>query len=81
MVNENAIVVLEDLNMGFKSGRSKVEKQVYQKFEKMLIDKLNFLVDKSKGYHDNGGVYNAYQLSSKFESFENGASERDVYFM
>ena len=31
---------MEDLNSGFKNGRKKVEKQVYQKFEKQLIDKL-----------------------------------------
>ena len=37
----NAIVILEDLNFGFKRGRFKVEKQVYQKFEKTLIDMLN----------------------------------------
>jgi CRISPR-associated protein Cpf1 len=70
MVKENAIVVLENLNMGFKSGRSKVEKQVYQKFEKMLIDKLNFLVDKTKSGDEDGSVYHAHQLSTKFESFE-----------
>ena len=46
MVKYNAIVVLEDLNAGFMRGRQKVEKQVYQKFEKMLIDKLNYYVDK-----------------------------------
>ena len=46
MIEYNAIVVMEDLNFGFKRGRFKVEKQVYQKFEKMLIDKLNFLADK-----------------------------------
>ena len=38
MLKYNAIIVLEDLNMGFMRGRQKVEKQVYQKFEKMLID-------------------------------------------
>jgi len=37
MVKHNAIVVLEDLNMGFMRGRQKVEKQVYQKFEKMYV--------------------------------------------
>lgn len=48
IVEYNAIVVLEDLNRGFIRGRQKVEKQVYQKFEKMLIDKLNYLVDKKR---------------------------------
>lgn len=70
MVKYNAIVVLEDLNMGFMRGRQKVEKQVYQKFEKMLIDKLNYLVDKKALATDNGGVLKAYQLTNKFESFK-----------
>lgn len=45
MVKYHAVVVLEDLNKGFMRGRQKVEKQVYQKFEKMLIDKLNPLAE------------------------------------
>ena len=70
MVEFNAIVVLEDLNMGFIRGRQKVEKQVYQKFEKMLIDKLNFLVDKKKSATERGGTLQALQLTNKFESFQ-----------
>lgn len=70
MVENNAIVVMEDLNFGFKRGRQKVEKQVYQKFEKMLIDKLNCLVFKNKEAAETGGVLNALQLSNKFESFQ-----------
>ncbi len=69
MLKYNAIIVLEDLNIGFMRGRQKVEKQVYQKFEKMLIDKLNYLADKKKDPSEVGGVLNAYQLTSKFESF------------
>ncbi len=70
MVENNAIVVLEDLNFGFMRGRQKVEKQVYQKFEKMLIDKLNYLVDKKKPINAIGGVLQALQLTNKFESFK-----------
>ncbi len=70
MVVHNAIVVMEDLNFGFKRGRFKVEKQVYQKLEKMLIDKLNFLVFKDKDPNEAGGLYNALQLTNKFESFQ-----------
>ena len=70
MVTYNAIVVLEDLNMGFMRGRQKVEKSVYQKFEKMLIDKLNYLVDKKKQANELGGTLQAFQLSNKFESFK-----------
>ncbi len=70
MVKYNAIVVLEDLNLGFMRGRQKVEKQVYQKFEKMLIDKLNYFVDKKALATADGGVLKAYQLTNKFESFK-----------
>ena len=70
MIRYNAIVVLEDLNFGFMRGRQKFEKQVYQKFEKMLIDKLNYLVDKDKEWTEDGGVYRAYQLTDKFKSFQ-----------
>lgn len=70
MVKYNAIVVLEDLNSGFMRGRQKVEKSVYQQFEHMLIDKLNYLVDKKIPAIEDGGLMRAYQLTSKFESFQ-----------
>ena len=70
MIKYNAIVVLEDLNFGFKRGRQKFERQVYQKFEKMLIDKLNLYVDKQRAIDENGGLLKAYQLTAEFESFQ-----------
>lgn len=70
MVQYNAIVVLEDLNIGFKRGRQKVELSVYQQFEKMLIDKLNYLVDKNTLANNPGGLLRAYQLTGKFTSFK-----------
>ncbi len=66
----NAIVVLEDLNFGFMRGRQKFEHSVYQKFEKMLIDKLNYLADKKKNPQEIGGLLKAYQLTNQFESFQ-----------
>jgi CRISPR-associated protein Cpf1 len=77
MIENNAIIVMEDLNKGFKRGRMKVEKQVYQKFEKMLIDKLQYLVFKTDNNGeptnptDAGGVLNGYQLSDYFDSMKN----------
>lgn len=70
MIKHNAIIVMEDLNMGFKRSRQKIEKQVYQKFEKMLIDKLNYVVDKQKDAKETGGLLNAYQLANKFYTFQ-----------
>ena len=73
MVKNNAIIVIEDLNFGFKRGRFAVERQVYQKFENMLIEKLNYLVFKDKAVTEPGGVLNAYQLTDK------AANVSDVY--
>lgn len=70
VVKYDAIIAMEDLNSGFKNSRTKVEKSVYQKFEKMLIDKLNYLADKKKSPEENGGILRAYQLCEKFESFK-----------
>ena len=80
ILEHNAIVVLEDLNFGFKRGRFKVEKQVYQKFEKMLIDKLNYLVDKKKSPTELGGALNALQLTNKFEGFEKMGKQNGLLF-
>ncbi len=80
MTTYNAIVVLEDLNFGFMRGRQKVEKQVYQKFEKRLIDKLNYLVDKSKPVTQPGGLLKAYQFTSKFESFKKMGKQNGLLF-
>lgn len=70
MVEYNAIVVLEDLNMGFMRGRQKIERSVYEQFEKMLIDKLNYYVDKRTPVERPSGLLNALQLTSKLESFK-----------
>jgi CRISPR-associated protein Cpf1 len=80
MVEHKAILVMEDLNFGFKKGRFKVEKQVYQKFEKMLIEKLNYYVDKNKENTELGGTLKALQLTSKFTSFKEMGKQSGFIF-
>jgi len=80
IIKHNAIVVLEDLNYGFKRGRFGVEKQIYQKFEKALIDKLNHLVFKKENPEKPGGYLNAYQLTNKFESFQKMGKQSGILF-
>lgn len=80
MVKYNAIVVLEELNTGFMRGRQKVESSVYQKFEKMLIDKLNYLADKKQNPEEVGGILNAYQLTCKFDSFQKMGKQSGFLF-
>ena len=65
MIKYNAIIVLEDLNSGFKNSRKKVEKQVYDKFETMLINKLSYFVDKKQDKLKDGGILKAYQFVNK----------------
>ncbi|AQQ71622.1 hypothetical protein SMSP2_01999 [Limihaloglobus sulfuriphilus] len=82
MVKNNAVVVLEDLNFGFKRGRFKVEKQVYQKFEKALIEKLNYLVFKDARPAEPGHYLNAYQLTAPLESFKKlGKQSGFIYYV
>ena len=70
VVENNAVIVMEDLNLGFKRGRQKFEKQVYQKFEKQLIDKLSYLSFKPGTGIDPyapGGIANGLQLCEQVE--------------
>ena len=71
---------MEDLNSGFKNSRKKIEKQIYQKFEKMLIDKLNYLTFKERDINEPGGALNGYQLTEKFDSFEKLGKQSGVLF-
>lgn len=63
VIKYDAIISLENLNSGFKNSRVKVEKQVYDKFENMLINKLNYMIVKNANNNLPGGIYKAYQLT------------------
>lgn len=80
IIRYNAIVVMEDLNVGFKRGRFKVEKQVYQKFEKALITKLNYLSFKDFPAEEEGGVLHGWQLTNPFESFRSMGHQNGIIF-
>lgn len=80
IVEYNAIIVLEDLDLGFKNSRAKIDKQIYQRFEKQLIEKLNYLVFKDCVEDENGSVFHAYQLTNKFESFKKLGKQSGVLF-
>lgn len=73
MVEYNAIVVMENLNFGFKRGRFKVERQVYQKFEVALLQKLQYLVvDKNEqNCLEKGGILKGLQMATEVTSLKN----------
>ncbi|MBE9579391.1 type V CRISPR-associated protein Cas12a/Cpf1 [Moraxella sp. K1664] len=80
MLKYNAIVVLEDLNFGFKRGRFKVEKQIYQNFENALIKKLNHLALKDKADDEIGSYKNALQLTNNFTDLKSIGKQTGFLF-
>ena len=74
-------VVLEDLNTGFKRGRQKIEKTVYQKLEVALAKKLNFLVDKNAKLGEIGSVTNALQLTPPVNNYGDIENRKQVGIM
>lgn len=80
VIKYDAVIAMEDLNSGFINSRKKVDKQVYQKFENMLITKLNYLVDKSADVDSDGGLLNAYQMTNPLDKLNNKAKQNGVVF-
>lgn len=62
-VKYNAVIVLEDLNRGFKQGRSAIERSVYDHLEQALLKKLQYVVDKSAKPDAVFGSRNGVQLA------------------
>ena len=80
-IEHDALIVLEDLNTGFKRGRQKIEKSVYQKFELALAKKLNFLIDKSAKTGEIGSVTNALQLTPPVNNYGDIENRKQVGIM
>jgi hypothetical protein len=81
IIEHNAIVVFEDLNMRFKQVRGGIEKSVYQQLEKALIDKLSFLVKKGEQDSEKAGhLLRAYQLAAPFSTFKEMGKQTGIIF-
>ena len=75
----NALVFMEESNYThFESDG--IEKSVYQNFQKMLIDKLNYYVNKNKNPNELSGQLKALQLSNIFESYIKMGRQSGVLF-
>ena len=81
VVKYDAVIAMEDLNYGFMNSRKKVEKQVYQKFERMLTQKLNYLVDKKLEPTEMGGLLNAYQLTNEASKVRKGRQDGIIFYI
>lgn len=80
IIKYNAIVILEDLNTGFKRGRFKVEKQVYQKFEMGLMKKLSALSFKTIEMSELGGVLRPWQLTRQLPNLNDLGRQNGIMF-
>jgi CRISPR-associated protein Cpf1 len=61
-------------------GSENLEWKVYEKFEKMLIDKLNCYIDKQTDPSSAGGLLYPLQLTNKFESFRKLGKQNGCLF-
>lgn len=85
MMRYNAIIVMEDLNPNFKRSRINIESQIYQKFEKALTDKLNYLVLKKDEVIDGkkivkGDVQNGLQLTCPVPAIKDMKNQNGFIF-
>jgi len=75
----HAVIVLEDLPENF---RQKIDKQIYQIFERKLMDKLSYLVDKSAKEGQPGSLHSALQLANpEFKKDENIICQNGILFL
>lgn len=63
------IIVFEKLNVGFKQGRQKIERQTYQDLELKLAKKLSYLTRKDRNENTVGGILNALQFAPEVKNF------------
>jgi CRISPR-associated protein Cpf1 len=81
VIENKAIIVMENLNYGFKDSRANIEKQIYQKFETALIKKLQYLVMDKGNLYDAGGVLKAYQLvNSEIPAYKDMEYQNGILF-
>jgi hypothetical protein len=81
VIEYQPVIMLENLNTGFKNSRIKIEKQVYQKFEKALIDKFNYFMRKDIDPSTIGGLYHALQLTKEYSKQYNGKQNGIIYYI
>ena len=85
MMRYNSIIVMEDLNPNFKHSRISIDSQIYQKFEKALIDKLGYLVLKRNEIVDGeiiekGNILNGFQLACPVPAIKDMKNQNGFIF-
>ncbi len=75
-VDNNAVIAMEDLNFGFKRGRIRIEKSIYQQLENALLEKLQFFVREKT----QEGVRNALQLMGELQPQYKWGKQQGIVF-
>lgn len=70
------IIVFEKLNIGFKRGRQKIERQSYQNLELGIAKKLGYLTQKNRDENEIGGILNALQFTPEIKNFGNDVEKK-----
>lgn len=82
MLKHNAIIALEDARYAKGSKYMKLDNRVFQKFETMLINKLEYLVSKDIEATQYGGLLKGYQLSHMPDSLSKiGRQDGFIFFI
>lgn len=81
MIEYNAVLALEKLDKNFKNRRKFIGNSIYGEFEKALIKKLNYYVDKHLDYNENGGLRKGYTLTNAYSDDEKVWQSGFVYYV
>ena len=73
MIENNAILVMEQLSTEFIYNRAMIERNIYQKFQTNILKKLSCLIFKNIDKNENGGLYHPYQLVPDIKKFNNNS--------
>lgn len=82
MLKYNAILVTERFADGFVQSRQKIDKQIYNKFIEMMVNKLNFMIT-DRDIHNTGKagtVWNGYQLANEFSGIQDIGFQSGMMF-
>lgn len=76
IVKYNAVICLERLNSKMKKSRAKIEKQIYNAFEKSLINKLSYMINDKKE-----SIFNGKQLVCITDQMNDCIQNGIIYFV
>lgn len=80
IVKYDAIVVFDNVNGPFVSSRGKIEKNVYQKLQQALVQKLNYLTFKDTPENELGSFKYGYQLSNPYKNPNDLSTQNGIIF-